>query len=1058
MAEVFKKPLASPLDKEIVVVQSRGMERWAYMELARLMRISANYEFLFPERLLIRLFMDVLDSVSEETILNTSIMTWMLMKSLPSFIQEQNFESLSNYLREDRLLRQYQLCHRIAAVFDKYSIYRSQMLLDWQRGRESHWQARLWRHIASDFDKTSFASLKNDFIATLQAVNESPRFPERISVFGISSLPPFYLEVLKAASAFTDIYLYLMNPCKEYWADIASSREIERISRRYSKRRYTQDELHLESGNSLLASMGDVGRDFFKVLADLESSDFLPATTESFMDPGENSLLESIQSDILNLRESQSPVRNIDYNDNSIQVHVCHSPMREMEILYDNLLAMFDSGGDSTLEPRDFLIMTPDIGAYTPFIEAVFGSNGTNEQAIPYSIADRPVRTESSIVETFLKLLELPGSRFGSSAVLEFLESPEVCRAIDLQEEDVERIRNWVYSTRICWGMDGASKARIDLPAYSENTWQSGQDRLMLGYCMKSNQGSLFSGIIPFEGMDGSEGPVLGRLIDFLKKMFLFAKKCENSYSLIQWADFLRESLADFFLPEQDKHREAILIQEVLDELAQKQSLSGYDEPVDFETVKHYLTAELSKDRFNTGFIAGGVTFCTMLPMRSIPFRVICLVGMDNNAFPKISKNYGFDLTTRQPQPCDPGRTKEDRYLFLEALLSAREKLYISYVGQSIRDNSEIPPSVVVNELLDYIDQNFKYPDGSSPAQEIVHKHRLQAFHPQYFQDKNELFSYSAENCEASSIAISQDRHGHAPFFIGELSQPDNTYKSVDIDWLARFFTNPAKLILNKRLGLYFEDKFFTLNEREPFVLKGLDRYFLCQRLIEQRLKGLSMEIAFQVIQAEGILPHGNTGRHVFESVQQETTAFLDKIQTYSMGEPIESIPVNISVGDFNVTGTIPGIYTKGLMSFRYANVKPGDLLKIWVYHLVLCVLDRRRGKSVFVGRDEVWEFLSVKDGTGYLQMLLEKYWEGLIKPLAFFPLAALEYVKTLRSRAKKDAIQKALSIWQGNNFKQGEVEDPYFSIAFGNTFPENDFVLNAEAIFQPLLQYGRAR
>lgn len=1057
MAKVLKKPLASPLDKEIVVVQSRGMERWVSMELARQMRVCANYDFIFPEHLVIRLFQNVLDGLTEESILNTSVMTWMLMKILPSLIHEPDFESLSNYLHEDRLLKQYQLCRRIAEVFDKYNIYRPHVLLDWQNGYESHWQAQLWRDIVLSFDKTSFAILKNDFIASLQTIKELPQFPERISFFGISSLPPFYLQVLKAVSAMADIHLYFMNPCKEYWADIVTSREIEKISRRYGKGRYTPEELHLEIGNSLLASMGTVGREFFKVLGDLESGNFLPLTFELFLDPGENTLLEAIQSDIMNLREIHSPKRKIREEDDTIQVHVCHSAMREMEVLYDNLLALFDSA-DSTLEPRDVLIMTPDISTYTPFIEAVFGGRGLNEQTIPFSIADRPVRAESSIVETFLKLLELPGSRFGASAVVELLESPEVSRAIDLGMEDVDTIRKWVYATRICWGVDGTAKARMNLPAFSENTWQAGQDRLMLGYCMKGDQRSLFSGILPFEGMDGSEGTVLGRFIDFLDKLFMFAGKCENSYSLNQWAALLRQAMTDFFSPEEDKQREAILIQEVLDELADKQGQSGYDEPVDFETVKHYLTVELSKDRFNTGFITGGITFCTLLPMRSIPFRVIALVGMDTNAFPRVSKNIGFDLTTLHPLPCDPGRTKEDRYLFLEAIISAREKLYISCVGQDIHDNSEIPPSVLVSELLDYIDQGFEYPDGRCPLHGIVHKHRLHAFAPQYFSGKPGLFSYSAENFEACVAEASENRHGHKPFFIRQLTKPDDSYKTVDVEHLAMFFNNPARFLLNKRLGLYLEDRSFTFTEREPFALNALDRYFLCQRLIEQSLKGLSLDRAFQVIQAEGMLPHGNLGRHIFESVKQEVSDFLDKVYDCSMGEPMLSVLVNIPVGDFNVTGTVPGIYTEGVMGFRCANVKAGDLLRMWVYHLALYVSGQSCKKSVFVGRDQVWQFFPVEDGTENLEMLLEKYWEGLIKPLAFFPQTALEYVKTRKSKGHKEAFQRAVNIWQGNNYKQGEVENPYFSLCFGDNFSESEFICNVEAIFEPLLQHGSAQ
>ncbi|HLC15688.1 MAG TPA: exodeoxyribonuclease V subunit gamma [Thermodesulfovibrionia bacterium] len=1061
MAEVFEKPLSSPLAKEVVVVQSKGMERWVSMELASKMRVCANYDFLFPEALVMNLFKSVISGVSEESRLDVHTMTWMLMKYLPSLIHEPDFEGLRNYLHDNRPLKLYQLCQRIAETFDKYTIYRPEMILDWQKGKESHssssWQAQLWRHLLNGCDKKHFASLKHDFIEALKALKESPAvFPQRLSVFGISSLPPFYLEVFQAASALIDIYLYLMNPCREYWVDIASSREIEKISIRYGKRRFTPEELHLDTGNSLLASMGIVGREFFKILGELESGTFMTETVELFESTNENTLLEAIQSDILNLWERHSPVKEIAVNDSSVQVHICHSPMREMEALYDNLLAMFEA--DPALRPGDILIMTPDIGTCTPFIEAVFGSKGAEEQAIPFSIADRASRAESSVIDTFLQLLELPGSRFGASSVVGLLESPDVRRAFDFTEEDVEMIRNWVYSTRICWGIDGNAKTQLALPAYSENTWQAGQDRLMLGYCMKGDKKTLFYEILPFEGMDGSEGPVLGRFFDFLEKLFSYAHKCEQPFTPDKWTETFRAVLSTFFAPDETRHREVLIIHEVLNELAKAQSQAGFEEAIALEVIKHYLTVALSKDRFRTGFISGGITFCTMLPMRSIPFRVVCLVGMDNNAYPRIFKTYGFDLTARQPQPCDPGRTKEDRYLFLEAILSAREKIYISYSGQSIRDNSALPPSVLVSELMDYIDQGFAYPDGRSVVNGITVKHRLQAFHSGYFQGRTtSLFSYSRENCEASAAA-SANRHTSPTFFTSDLTVPDETYRTVDIEQLIRFFSNPARFLLNKRLGLYLEDRSFTLVEREPFSLNALEQYSLCQNLIEQSLKGLSLKDAFHVIQAAGVLPHGNAGKLVFARVEQEVTAFIDKVRACSMGEPMPSITVNMKPGSFHVTGTVPWIYANGLLGFRCASVKPKDLLKVWIYHLVMC--ESGQWQSVFVGRDEVWQFMPVQAGEKHLELLLEKYWEGLSRLLPFLPASALVYCRArfLKNKSESEALQSAAKVWQGNMYEQGEASNPYLALCFDQSVLPSAFGTNAEAIFEPLMRYGSVK
>ena len=455
--------------------------------------------------------------------------------------------------------------------------------------------------------------------------------------------------------------------------------------------------------------------------------------------------------------------------------------MREIEVLQDRLLEMFQT--DPTLLPRDILVMTPDIKTYAPFIQAVFSIPKDDPRWIPFSIADRGVREESKVIDSFLNLLDLHGSRLGASQVLGVLESPSVQKRFGLSEADLELIHRWVRETGIRWGIDGESRGRLGLPGFQENTWRAGMERMLLGYAMPDQDGQMFAGILPYDRIEGGDASVLGNFLGFVERLFVSVKELDELRTLEEWSAFLAALLEEFFLPDEETARDVKVIRQTLHDLAGKQALSGFNEKIGLDVIKSYLKTFLEAEGFGFGFLTGGVTFCAMLPMRSIPFKVICLAGMDDDTYPRQTKPLGFDLMAKNPRPGDRSRRNDDRYLFLEAILSAREKLYISYVGQSIQDNSPIPPSVLVSELTDYIRQGFEVP-GKETREQIVTKHRLQAFSPDYFKEKGKLFSYSTENFEASQRAI-QRREDPVPFISKGLSEPGEEWKTIDLDQLS---------------------------------------------------------------------------------------------------------------------------------------------------------------------------------------------------------------------------------------------------------------------------------
>jgi exodeoxyribonuclease V gamma subunit len=920
----------------------------------------------------------------------------------------------------------------------------------------------LWRELCRGQESRHRAALGKAFLDILQEpAAGSNDLPERVSVFGISALPVFYLRILEAVSDFTEVNLFLMNPCKEYWGDILSDRGIKAVMEREAGYGLSEEELYLERGNGLLASMGTLGRDFFYLVNEL-SYEEIPR----FEEPGQDTLLSCIQSDILNLENRGQPAKGkktLRKGDKSIQIHSCHSPMREMEVLYDVLLDMFER--DSTLLPRDVIVMTPDIETYAPYIQAVFGVVEDDRKKIPFTIADQSIRRESSVVDTFLSILGLCGTRFVAADILTILESPAVQRQFGFAEADLELILKWVTETRIRWGIDEQSRSELGLPSFRENTWKGGLERLLLGYAMPGKGENMFEEVLPYDHIEGSEAMVLGNFLDFTEELFNRVTSFKNPRDLNQWSEDLTKLLDGFFLPDEDTEVEIQAIRPLLRELRDLGEEADFTEKVGVNVIRCLLGHHLEKQGSSFGFITGGVTFCAMLPMRSIPFRVTCLVGMDGDAYPRESRPLGFDLIATHTQRGDRSRRNDDRYLFLEAILSAREKLYISYVGQSIQDNSPMPPSVLVSELTDYTEQGFEISEGAILTH-ILTKHRLQAFSPEYFKDDETLFSYSEENFRVAQCGL-EPREDRQPLIVGTLSEPGVEWKTVDLHGLCRFWSNPARFLLTHRLGIYLEERGPILEETEPLEVAKLEKYLLEEVLVDRRLTGVDLKTFMPMVRASGELPHGVVGECLYGNLCRGVENFVPQIEKCAEGEELTPLEVDLEVNGFRLTGRVAGIYPNGLLQYRYARVKPKDHLRLWIHHLVLNATEpasyprtsRLAALHQRSGQPFLWEYIPLRTGKVLLGNLLEKYWLGLTRPLHFFPESSWNYMQLLgvKNKSEEEALRGARNSWTGSDFSRGESKDLYYQLCFQGTHPlGEEFHDQAIEVLGPLLEHLR--
>lgn len=1034
LAQVIAPRLRSPLASEIVVVQSNGMRLWLEQQIAERHGICSNIQFPFPQNFFQDLFESVFPQPEATKLFNRDVMTWRIMGQLSRLASRPEFATIANYLRTDhRGLRNFELSRRIAHVFDEYVVFRPNMILDWDAGAGNDWQPILWRELQAPEPHQHQAALGLQLVDMLKRV-DAP-VPERVSIFGISTLPPFYVSLIGELSAHCPVHLFAMQPTPAWWGDIRSKRERLRAKQR-ELFEFNEDE---SGDNELLASNGKLGRDFLNLVAELtpaaEREDFISPKDRS---PPVRSILQEIQNDIFELKlrsgqREQFPEgrRPFAGDDCSLQIHSCHSVVRELEVLQDQLLDLFQN--DSQLKPREIVVLMPDISTYAPFIEAVFGGPENPKHKIPYSIADREARARSGIIDTFFRVLEILPGRFGASEVLAILESPPVQRCFKIAPAEIETIRGWIDDCGIRWGIDAQHRARFGLPAFPENSWRSGLDRMLLGYALHPEKRELFDGILPFNEIEGSSAELLGNFVEFVERLFSRALAFSEPRSLVEWQRDLREAIDAFFTADDAGQPELNRLRRAISNLGGIADASQNDDAVTLDVVAAHLEYSLEEGSSGAGFLSGQLTFCALRPMRSVPFKVVCLLGLNDGAYPRHDRSPSFNLMAEDPQRGDRNIRNGDRALFLEELLSARQVFYLSYIGQSLRDNQSLPPSVLVSELLDYLLENFEI-----TLDDFVVRHPLQAFSPRNFQSRGKLFSYSADNCSAG-VTSEKARLPPPPFFHEALSEPEKEWREVEISRLVEFFSHPAKFFVRHRVGIELPRDREELEDREPFALHSLDRYDLEQKLLGDALDGVEPESALAMVRASGVLPPGGAGALIFDELCTNVKAFAETIRERVTVKAAPMMTVRAEIGGFVLSGRIDRIRGDTLLHYRLAKLKPKDFIRIWIEHLIRNLTEQKPALLFGKENEEIasYAFAAANQAHEILSELLALYWRGLSEPLRLFPRTSWKFVDRISSgKDEKSARFSAEKEWNSNETDlsaRGECNDPYIKLAFRN-------------------------
>ncbi|HEL8546860.1 TPA: exodeoxyribonuclease V subunit gamma [Escherichia coli] len=1102
---VERERLDDPFEPEMILVQSTGMAQWLQMTLSQKFGIAANIDFPLPASFIWDMFVRVLPEIPKESAFNKQSMSWKLMTLLPQLLEREDFTLLRHYLTDDSDKRKlFQLSSKAADLFDQYLVYRPDWLAQWETGHlveglgeAQAWQAPLWKALVEYTDELGQprwhrANLYQRFIETLESATTCPPgLPSRVFICGISALPPVYLQALQALGKHIEIHLLFTNPCRYYWGDIKDPAYLAKLLTRQRRHSFEDRELPLfrdsenagqlfnsdgeqDVGNPLLASWGKLGRDYIYLLSDLESSQELDA----FVDVTPDNLLHNIQSDILELENravagvnieefSRSDnKRPLDPLDSSITFHVCHSPQREVEVLHDRLLAMLEE--DPTLTPRDIIVMVADIDSYSPFIQAVFGS-APADRYLPYAISDRRARQSHPVLEAFISLLSLPDSRFVSEDVLALLDVPVLAARFDITEEGLRYLRQWVNESGIRWGIDDDNVRELELPATGQHTWRFGLTRMLLGYAMESAQGE-WQSVLPYDESSGLIAELVGHLASLLMQLNIWRRGLVQERPLEEWLPVCRDMLNAFFLPDAETEAAMTLIEQQWQAIIAEGLGAQYGDAVPLSLLRDELALRLDQERISQRFLAGPVNICTLMPMRSIPFKVVCLLGMNDGVYPRQLAPLGFDLMSQKPKRGDRSRRDDDRYLFLEALISAQQKLYISYIGRSIQDNSERFPSVLVQELIDYIGQSHYLPGDEalncdeSEARVKAHltcHHTRMPFDPQNYQPGN-LQSYAREWLPAAS----QAGKAHSEFV---QPLPFTLPETVPLETLQRFWAHPVRAFFQMRLQVNFRTEDSEIPDTEPFILEGLSRYQINQQLLNVLVEQDDAERLFRRFRVAGDLPYGAFGEIFWETQCQEMQQLADRV--IACRQPGQSMEIDLACNGVQITGWLPQVQPDGLLRWRPSLLSVAQGMQLWLEHLVYCASGGNGESRLFLRKDGEWRFppLAAEQALHYLSQLIEGYREGMSAPLLVLPESGGAWLKTCYD-AQNDAmldddstLQKArtkfLQAYEGNMMVRGEGDDIWYQRLWRQLTPETmeAIVEQSQRFLLPLFRFNQS-
>lgn len=1073
LAALLATPLPDPFAEEVVVVPAKGVERWLSQRLSHRLGagprggdgVCAGVRFLNPRSLVA-----MLTGTQDDDPWDPDRFVWPLLEVIDDSLDEPWCAALARHLGhgstdvlgELRRDRRYATARRLAGLLASYAVQRPRLVADWREGRDSDgvggdlagdlaWQPELWRRLLAARPDVPAPDERHAAVLADIRAGTPLDLPARLSMFGHTRLPRTELELLAAVGEVREVHLWLPQASPVAWDRLAAEVAAGPCPRR-------DDATGRRLRHRLLSSLGRDARELQRSLTLLTpAGDTVHTRAE---DPDADTLLAHLQAD---LRADRSAVevaalgrRPRRDDDTSLQVHACHSPARQVEVLREVLVGMLED--DPSLEPRDILVMCPDVEAFAPLFSATFGlldsvgAAGHPGHQLRVRLADRGLGSTNPLLEVAVRLVELAGGRATASEVLDLAASDVVRQRFALDEDDVSELRAWAERSGVRWGLSPALRADFSMSGYPHNTWQAGLDRVLLGAAMAEGD-VLVARRLPLDDVGSSGIELSGRLAELVDRLAATVGALRESRTLAQWGEVLLHgvvAVADV------APRDAWVRTELDRQLATMLDEGGSATTVlRLADVRRLLLQHTQPRPTRANFRTGELTVATLVPMRSVPHRVVCLVGLDDGVFPRNTVADGDDVLLRDPVTGERDPRGEDRQLLLDAVLAAGDALVVTYTGRSVHSNEERPPAVPLGELLDAAELTWP-----GARRDVLTGHRLQPFDPDAFGAGGAVTSFDRAGLEGARAVVGE-RSPRPSFLDSPLPEGSADVDAgttglagaagldgtvVTLEAMQAFFTSPVKGFLRQGLGAGLPREHDAVEDRMPVELDNLERWALGDRILARAIAGQDPQSVFDAELTRGLLPPGALGDRQLEDVTHQVNGLYVASAADRAQEPTTvDVAVDLVVDGrpCRLTGVVPDVRGDCVVRVGFGSLSVKHRWRAWLDLLALAVAEPGRpwssatyGWEKRASLAKVARLTDVEDAEAWLADLVSLYRQGLREPLPLPQRTALAFAEA--RRYDKNPFGAARGEWDSrdNSPVPGEGQAPEHVRVYGAGAP----------------------
>lgn len=1046
LAVMQDEPLTEVFATEKIIVQSHGMEQWLNIEQAKRLDIVANVEYQFIGKAVWSFYHAILPEIPEKNLLTIEMMTWIFMMILADHLQDEELKSIQHQLDLSDQKQWFQFANAIAKLFDQYLVYRPDWLKKWQmhqsvndleKEKDQIWQTHLWclfvqkckaLHLKTRLE-VHFEALEMLKNSSKSDLSKNSNFPKRVLIFGAGSIPILFFDFLYEVSRFIPVYFFHMTPTNDYLQDT------------------TKYNVNNKEMNPLLIHWGAVARDFEKKILEYPA---IKKESLMFSLPTKvPTLLNQIQSLVVK-NERNAEKQEIDANDVSIQFANCYGVLREVEALHDYLLHQFNQNPDLTL--NECVVMTPDIDKYAPYIEAVF-KNAPQDRFLPYDISDRKYARLDPLINGFFLLLDLPNQPIDLPYLFDVLSLSPILAHFGLSESNLAVIKDWFLDSGTNWGLNETASYSLD----------SGIERMLLGYMMSSDQ-QLWHELAAYEQVQGQNALIIGKMAHFIQSLKEWKHKLAQPCSIYDWQTRLNALIEAFFEFDSESTKSQTKLQQTLTKCAEEIQKTHFDLDLEQAVIQKMLEKRVGDEYISNRFLIGKINFCTLMPMRNVPFKLVAILGLNEGEYPRQFDFPSYNLMAKYPRSSDRSRQKDDRYLFLEAILSAEQWLYLSYVGRDIQNDEPRYPSILIEDLMDFIQNGFKI--AIDESQDLI-AHLTQT-QPRMPYDEAQ---FMGEKRSFAKEWLPEKMEEDPYSFLAPL--PKMTITQIDLSDLVAFFKNSIKFFLRQRLNFYYETDEQELPDSECFDLNSLAQYKIKAAQLKACLARQNKTQEANWLIHSNQLPQELFGALTYEALAEQTQLIYQKACEHALDFDFESLHgsalIETKYGAIMLNATCENGFDSMLFECTVSNLSYKKKLEFALTYMALQACGKALCGGILIGKEgQEWNFdMDKEQAIASLKIAIELYIQGLNEPL-FLPLDVFKAPADQKALSKKsnkedeDPIQKELQTMQ-TKFINGDLMRVYYDFGYQLIYPDS-FVLpfdrdlmNRKQQLDRILEFGNA-